>query len=275
MSTVPDVRLNNGTLMPQLGFGVYKVPDDEVADLLSTAFEAGYRSIDTASLYGNERGTGAGIAASGIPREELFVTTKLWNTDHGYDAALRAFDDSLGKLGLDYVDLYLVHWPAAARDLYVETWRALEKIAEEGRAKAIGVSNFQPEHLRRLAEETSVVPAVNQIELHPRLQQNEVRSYDADHGIVTEAWSPLARNRGLLDDPAVVDISHRHGRTPAQVVLRWSVQLRHVVIPKSATPARIHENIDVFGFQLDEGDMAALAALETGDRVGPHPDSVS
>lgn len=275
MSTVPDVRLNNGTLMPQLGFGVYKVPDDEVADILSTAFEAGYRSIDTASLYGNERGTGAGIAASGIPREELFVTTKLWNTDHGYDAALRAFDDSLGKLGLDYVDLYLVHWPAAARDLYVETWRALEKIAEEGRAKAIGVSNFQPEHLRRLAEETSVVPAVNQIELHPRLQQNEVRSYDADHGIVTEAWSPLARNRGLLDDPAVVDIAHRHGRTPAQVVLRWSVQLRHVVIPKSATPARIHENIDVFGFQLDEGDMAALAALETGDRVGPHPDSVS
>ena len=274
MSTVPSVRLNNGTRMPQLGFGVYKVPDEEIAGVLGTAFEAGYRSIDTASLYANERGVGEAIAASGLPREELFVTTKLWNTEHGYDAALRAFDDSLGKLGLEYVDLYLIHWPVPSQDKYVETWRALEKIAAEGRAKAIGVSNFQPEHLRRLVEETGTVPAVNQIELHPRLQQAELRAADAEYGVVTEAWSPLARNRGLLDDPAVLGIADKHARTPAQVVLRWSLQLGNVVIPKSATPARIRENIDVFGFELDDEDMAAVAALETGDRYGPHPDQV-
>jgi len=260
--------------MPQLGFGVYKVPDEEIAGVLGTAFEAGYRSIDTASLYANERGVGEAIAASGLPREELFVTTKLWNTEHGYDAALRAFDDSLGKLGLEYVDLYLIHWPVPSQDKYVETWRALEKIAAEGRAKAIGVSNFQREHLRRLVEETGTVPAVNQIELHPRLQQAELRAADAEYGVVTEAWSPLARNRGLLDDPAVLGIADKHARTPAQVVLRWSLQLGNVVIPKSATPARIRENIDVFGFELDDEDMAAVAALETGDRYGPHPDQV-
>jgi diketogulonate reductase-like aldo/keto reductase len=275
VSTLPEVTLNNGIRMPQLGFGVYKVPEDETQDVVASALEAGYRSIDTAALYRNEAGTGRAIAESGIPREELFVTTKLWNTDHGHDAALRAFDTSLSKLGLDYVDLYLIHWPLPARDLYVETWRALEKIHAEGRARAIGVSNFQPEHLRRLTEQTGTVPAVNQIELHPRLQQRELREFDAGLGIATEAWSPLGRGNGVLEDPAVTSIAERRGRTPAQVVLRWHLQLGNVVIPKSATPSRIRENLDVAGFELEADDMAAMETLETGQRVGPHPDTLN
>lgn len=273
MSTIPEVTLNNGIRMPQLGFGVYQVPEDETRGVVASALEAGYRSIDTAALYRNEAGTGRALAESGIPREELFVTTKLWNTDQGYDAALKAFDTSLAKLGLEYVDLYLVHWPLPARDLYVETWRALEKIHAEGRARAIGVSNFQPAHLRRLTEETDVVPAVNQIELHPRLQQRELREFDASLGIATEAWSPLGRGNGVLEDPVVTGIAEKHGRTPAQVVLRWHIRLGNVVIPKSVTPARIRENIDVFGFELDDDDLAALGTLETGARVGPDPDT--
>ncbi len=273
MSNVPALTLNNGIHMPQLGFGVYQVPDEETPQVVATALEAGYRSFDTATLYGNEESTGRALAESGIPREELFVTTKLWNTDQGYDAALRAFDSSLESLGMDYVDLYLIHWPLPARDLYVETWRALEKVHAEGRARSIGVSNFQPAHLTRLIEETDVVPAVNQVELHPRLQQEELRAFDAGHGIATEAWSPLGRGNGVLDDPAVTGIAGKHGRTPAQVVLRWHLQLGNVVIPKSVTPARIRENIDVFGFELDEADQAALGALETGERVGPHPET--
>ncbi|MGW8375921.1 aldo/keto reductase [Streptomyces sp. ODS28] len=275
MSTVPAITLNNGRTMPQLGFGVYQVPDEEARTAVGTALEAGYRSIDTASLYENERGTGQAVAASGIPREEIFLTTKLWNTDQGHDAALRAFDDSLARLGTDYVDLYLIHWPAPGRDLYVETWRALERIHEEGRAKAIGVSNFHSAHLRRLFEETGVVPALNQIELHPRLQQAELRAFDAEHGIATEAWSPLGRNNGVLDDPAVLKAAEKHGRSPAQVVLRWHIELGNVVIPKSVTPSRIKENLDVFGFTLDEADMAALAELETGERVGPDPETLN
>lgn len=270
-SKVPSVILNNGVAMPQLGFGVWQVPDDEAAKAVGTALDAGYRSIDTAAIYENERGTGEAVAASGIPREELFVTTKLWNSEQGYDSTLRAFDDSLGKLGLDYVDLYLIHWPVPAKDAYVDTYRALEKILADGRAKAIGVSNFLPEHLERLIGETSVVPAVNQIELHPQLAQAESREVHAKHGIATEAWSPLGQGRGLLDVPAIVAIGRKHGRTPAQVVLRWHLQLGNVVIPKSVTPSRIRENIDVFDFELDAEDLAAIAALDENHRLGPNP----
>ncbi|MDN3293877.1 aldo/keto reductase [Streptomyces ficellus] len=271
MSKVPSITLNNGVSMPQLGFGVWQVPDDEAAKAVGTALEAGYRSIDTAAIYENEKGTGQAIAASGLPREEVFVTTKLWNSEQGFDSTLRAFDDSLARLGLDYVDLYLIHWPLPSKDAYVDTYKAFEKIYADGRAKAIGVSNFLPEHLERLLGETSVVPVLNQIELHPQLQQAESRAFHARHDIVTEAWSPLGQGKGLLEAPAVVAIARKHDRTPAQVVLRWHLQLGNVVIPKSVTPSRIRENIDVFDFELDTDDMAALAALDEGKRLGPDP----
>ncbi len=272
-SPVPSVTLNNGVEMPQLGFGVWQVPDDEATAAVATALEAGYRSIDTAAIYGNEEGTGKALAASGLPREELFVTTKLWNSDQGYDTALRAFDASLAKLGLEYVDLYLIHWPQPRRNAYAETWRALERIAGEGRARAVGVSNFHAPHLRRVIAEGTVVPAVNQIELHPRLPQAELRALHAEHGIATEAWSPLGQGKGLLDSPVIGRVAERYGRTPAQVVLRWHLQLGNVVIPKSVTPSRIRENIDVFGFELDTADLAALAGLADGTRLGPDPDT--
>lgn len=271
MSKVPSLSLNNGVDMPQLGFGVWQVPDDEAEQTVATAIEAGYRSIDTAAIYGNESGTGKAIAASGVARDELFVTTKLWNSHQGYDATLAAFDTSLDKLGLDYVDLYLIHWPTPEKDRYVDTYRAFEKIYADGRAKAIGVSNFLPEHVERLIGETSVVPVINQIELHPQLQQAESRAVHAKHGIATEAWSPLGSGRGLLEVPTVVAVAQKHGRTPAQVVLRWHLQLGNVVIPKSVTPSRIAENIDVFGFELDADDLAAFAALDEGKRLGPNP----
>ncbi|WMX48748.1 aldo/keto reductase [Streptomyces roseicoloratus] len=257
--------------MPQLGFGVWQVPDDEAEAAVTTALEAGYRSIDTAAIYENESGTGKALAASGLPREELFVTTKLWNSEQGYDSTLRAFDASLDKLGLDHVDLYLIHWPVPAKDAYVDTFRAFEKILADGRARAIGVSNFLPEHLDRLIDATSVVPAVNQIELHPQLQQAESREAHARHGIATEAWSPLGQGRGLLEVPAIVAIAQKHGRTPAQVVLRWHLQTGNVVIPKSVTPSRIRENIDVFDFELDAEDLAGIAVLDEGRRLGPNP----
>ncbi|WP_409062861.1 aldo/keto reductase [Streptomyces sp. SYP-A7185] len=257
--------------MPQLGFGVWQVPDDEAESAVATALEAGYRSIDTAAVYGNEEGTGRAIAASGIAREDLFVTTKLWNTDQGYDSTLRAFDASLDKLGLDRVDLYLIHWPLPSKGLAVDTYKAFEKIQADGRATSIGVSNFLPEHLEQLLAETSVVPAVNQIELHPHLQQHASRAFHAEQGIATEAWSPLGQGKGLLEVPAIVAIARKHGRTPAQVVLRWHVQLGNVVIPKSVTPSRIKENIDVFGFELDPEDMAAISALNEDRRLGPDP----
>lgn len=257
MSKVPPITLNNGVEMPQLGFGVWQVPDDEAETAVATALEAGYRSIDTAAAYGNEEGTGRAIARSGVPREDLFVTTKLWNSDQGYEATLRAFDASVSKLGLDYVDLYLIHWPTPERGLYVDTYKAFEKLHADGRIRAIGVSNFLPEHLEHLIAETSVVPAVNQIELHPHLQQHTAREYHAERGITTEAWSPLGSGKGILEIPAIVAIAQKHGRTPAQVVLRWHIQLGNVVIPKSVTPSRIEENIDVFGFSLDAEDLAA------------------
>ncbi|MFI0964954.1 aldo/keto reductase [Streptomyces sp. NPDC021080] len=257
--------------MPQLGFGVWQVPDDEAERAVTTALEAGYRSIDTAAIYGNEEGTGKAVRASGIAREELFVTTKLWNSDQGYDSALRAFDTSLEKLGLDHVDLYLIHWPTPARDRYVDTFKALEKIYADGRAKAIGTSNFLPEHLARLIDETSVIPAVNQIELHPHLQQRAAREFHAEQGIATEAWSPLGQGKGLLEVPAIVAIAQKHGRSTAQIVLRWHLQLGNIVIPKSVTPSRIKENIDVFDFSLDTEDIAAISALNEDRRIGPDP----
>ncbi|MEV4680805.1 aldo/keto reductase [Streptomyces kurssanovii] len=275
MSKVPFITLNNGVAMPQLGFGVWQVPDGEAAQTVTTALEAGYRSIDTAAIYGNEAGTGKAVTGSGIAREELFVTTKLWNSEQGYDSTLRAFDESLGKLGLDYVDLYLIHWPMPARDTYVDTYKAFEKILADGRAKAIGVSNFRVEDLERLIGETSVVPAVNQVELHPQLQQSGLKDFHTKHGIATEAWSPLGQGKDLLQAPTVVAVARKHDRTPAQVVLRWHLQVGNVVIPKSVTPSRIQENIDVFDFELDADDLAAFTALDEGRRLGPDPADVN
>ncbi|MFE9364522.1 aldo/keto reductase [Streptomyces sp. NPDC006978] len=274
MSTVPTVTLNNGVTIPQLGFGVFQVPDGETTAAVASALEAGYRSIDTAAVYGNEAGVGRALAESGLARDELFVTTKLWNADQGYDATLAAFDTSLAELGLDHVDLYLIHWPTPARDLYTDTWRALEKLLADGRIRAAGVSNFQPAHLRRLAEESSLVPAVNQIELHPGLQQSELRAVHAEYGIATEAWSPLAQG-ALLNEEAIVAVAERHGKTPAQAVLRWHLQLGNIVIPKSVTPARIRQNIDVFDFELSAADMDAIAGLDRDMRTGPDPDTLN
>ncbi|XVV38113.1 aldo/keto reductase [Streptomyces sp. CA-100214] len=261
--------------MPQLGFGVWQVPDDEAETAVVQALEAGYRSIDTAAIYGNEEGTGRALAASGVAREDLFVTTKLWNSEQGYDSTLRAFDASLAKLGLEYLDLYLIHWPVPAKDRYVDTYKAFEKLLADGRVRAIGVSNFLPEHLERLTGETSVVPAVNQIELHPHLQQHASREAHAEQGIATEAWSPLGSGKGILEIPAIVAIAQKHNRTPAQVVLRWHLQLGNVVIPKSVTPSRIKENIDVFGFTLDTEDLAAISALNEDRRLGSDPAEVN
>lgn len=270
--TVPHVRLNNGVSMPQLGFGVFQVPNDETEAAVLTALEVGYRGIDTAKVYGNEEGVGAALAKSGIPRNELFVTTKLWNSDHGYDSVMRAFDDSLRRLRLDQLDLYLIHWPTPKRDRFVETWRAFEKLLADGGTRAIGVSNFQPAHLRRVIDETGTVPAVNQIELHPALPQDELRAFNAENDIITESWSPLAQGQ-LLSQPALQTLAAKHGKTPAQVVIRWHLQLGNVVIPKSKTPSRIQENFAVFDFQLDNDDMAAIADLETGIRTGGDPDT--
>ncbi|MCH0558027.1 aldo/keto reductase [Streptomyces sp. MUM 16J] len=270
-SKVPPIILNNGVEMPQLGFGVWQVPDTEAERVVTTALESGYRSIDTAAIYGNEEGTGKAIAVSGLPREDIFVTTKLWNSDQGYDSTLRAFDTSLEKLGLDYLDLYLIHWPVPSRGNYIDTYKALEKLHADGRVRALGVSNFLPEHLRRLASETSVIPTVNQIELHPYLQQHAARAFHAEQGIATEAWSPLGQGRGLLEVPALIAIAQKHNRTPAQIVLRWHVQLGNIVIPKSVTPSRIKENIEVFDFSLDDEDLAAVSALNEDRRLGPDP----
>jgi 2,5-diketo-D-gluconate reductase A len=272
MTAVPNLTLIDGPEIPQLGFGVFQIPDAETEAAVTTALQAGYRSIDTAAIYRNEVGVGKALAESGIARDELYVTTKLWNEEQGYDSTLAACEASLEKLGLDYVDLYLIHWPAAQQGRYLDTWRAFEKLLADGRTKAIGVSNFQPPHLERVLEEGSVVPAVNQIELHPLLQQAELREFHRKHGILTEAWSPLAQGE-LLEDRTLVQIAARHGKTVAQVVLRWHVQLGNVVIPKSVTPSRIAENIDVFDFELTFDDLAAIEGLEAGHRTGPDPDT--
>ncbi len=271
--TVPTVTLPDGVEMPRVGFGVFQVPPAEAADVVSTALDAGYRSIDTAAIYGNEEGVGEAIARSGLPRDELFVTTKLWNSDQGYDSTLRAFDESMCKLGLEVLDLYLIHWPVPARDAYVDTWRAFQRLHAEGRVRAIGVSNFQRSHLDRLAAESDAVPAVNQIELHPLLPQAELRGVHAERGIVTEAWSPLAKGGDLLADPLVTRIAEAHGKTPAQVLLRWHLELGNVVIPKSVTPERIRANLQVVDFALTAEDMTALVGLESGTRTGPDPDT--
>ncbi|BDZ44750.1 aldo/keto reductase [Naasia aerilata] len=267
----PTVPLNDGRRIPQLGLGVYKIADSDVERVIGEALEVGYRHIDTATLYRNERGVGRAVRNAPVPREDLFVTTKLWNDDQGYDRALRAFDESMSRLGLDYVDLYLIHWPVPSQDRYVETWRALERIQEEGRARSIGVSNFATHHLERVLGEGRVAPAVNQVELHPWLPQDELREFDAAHGIVTEAWSPLARGR-VLGDELLERIGAKHGKSSAQVVLRWHLDRGIVVIPKSVTPSRIRENFDVFDFSLDEEDAAAIAALGSGERTGRDPD---
>ncbi|MFI6318456.1 aldo/keto reductase [Nonomuraea sp. NPDC050556] len=259
----------NGVQIPQLGFGVWRVPDDEAATAVSAALKAGYRSIDTATLYQNEAGVGRALAGSAVPREKLFITTKLWNSDH--DRVEAAFEGSLKLLGLDYLDLYLIHWPVPEQDRYVEAWRGLERLFKDGRVRAIGVSNFTVGNLERLMEETQIVPSINQIELHPNFPQAEVRAFHEANGILTEAWSPLGQGKGLLEEPALGTLAAKHGRTPAQIVLRWHIQLGNVVIPKSVTPSRIRENIDVFEFTLDPEDMAAIGALNTDTRLGPDP----
>ncbi len=275
MADVPVITLNSGRHMPQLGFGVFKVPLDETQRAVGAALEAGYRSIDTAAMYRNEEGVGAAIAASGLPRDQVFITTKLNNDAHGYDNALAAFEQSRAKLGLDVLDLYLIHWPMPAQNRYVETWQAMIKLRDDGLIRSIGVSNFQPAHLDRLVSETGVTPAVNQIELHPYLIQQELRDYDAARGIATEAWSPIARGGDLLKDETITSLAEKYGKTPAQIVIRWHLELGNVVIPKSVTPDRIRENFDVFDIDLDAEDVEAISALDRNDRIGSHPDDVN
>jgi 2,5-diketo-D-gluconate reductase A len=272
MADIPTVALNSGYSMPQLGFGVFQIPNDETERAVSTAFEVGYRSIDTAAMYQNEPGVAAAIKGSGLPRHELFITTKLNNNAHGYDAGRAAFHESLDKLGLDYLDLYLIHWPLPAKNLYVETWKALISLRDEGLVRSIGVSNFQPRHLDRIIDETGVTPAVNQIELHPYLTQGPLREYDRAHDIATEAWSPIAKGGELLKDQVITSLADKYGKTPAQIVIRWHLELGNVVIPKSVTPSRIAENFDVFDFELASEDVEAISALNRDERTGPDPD---
>ncbi|MCU1530253.1 MAG: oxidoreductase [Frondihabitans sp.] len=270
---VPSIRLNDGNSIPQLGLGVYKVDDDGAERASSTALEVGYRHLDTAEYYGNEAGVGRALRSSGLPRDDVFVTTKVWNDQQGYESTLLSFDRSMKRLGLDVVDLYLIHWPAPRQDLYIETYRALEKIREEGRARSIGVCNFQTHHLERLLGETDVVPVINQIEVQPWLQQRELRAFGDARHIVTEAWSPLARGR-ILDEPTLTTLAAKYGVSTAQIVIRWHLQSGLVVIPKSVTPSRIAENFDVFGFELSADDLATIDSLDSGERVGSHPDEV-
>jgi 2,5-diketo-D-gluconate reductase A len=273
MATVPTITLNNGVEIPQLGFGVYQVPPEETENAVRAALEVGYRHIDTAEMYGNEKGVGAGIRASGVPREEVFVTSKLNNGFHAHDDALKAFDGTLEALGSDYVDLFLIHWPLPGIDVdYVETWKALEEIYESGRAKSIGVSNFNAHHLRKLHGETEVVPAVNQIEVHPYLAQDELRAFNAEHQIATEAWSPIAQGK-VLDDPTILRVAERYGKTASQVTLRWHVQRGDIVFPKSVTRSRVEENFDIFDFELSEDDLREITALDRNERTGPDPDT--
>ncbi len=270
--SVPRLPLGGGEEIPQLGFGVFQVPPEDTTEVVVRALEAGYRHIDTAAAYQNEAGVGQALRASGLDRDEVFVTTKCFNDDHGYEEAKHALHSSLDKLEMSHVDLYLIHWPVPAHDRYVETWKAFIEMQQEGLTRSIGVSNFQPAHLARLADETGVTPAINQVELHPRLQQPGLRREHADRDILTEAWSPLAQGQ-VLDDPVITEIAQAQGKTPGQVVLRWHLQLGNVVIPKSVTPQRIEENLDVFGFELSDEEMEQIESLDAGERTGPDPDT--
>jgi 2,5-diketo-D-gluconate reductase A len=275
-NSVPTITLNDGHDIPQLGFGVFQVEPTETTRIVSDALEVGYRHIDTAAIYGNEEGVGKALAASGIDRSKLFVTTKLWNDKQGTQSALDAFDESLEKLGLDYVDLYLIHWPSPANDKYVEAWKTLAQIRESGRARSIGVSNFLVPHLERIISETDVVPAVNQIEVHPAGQQPEVAAFSRQHGIQIEAWGPLGQGKyPLLEEDVITAAAESHGKTPAQVVIRWHLQTGNIVFPKSNRRERMAENFDVFDFELSNTELATITALERGGRVGAHPNDVN
>lgn len=273
--TVPTVKLNDGNHIPQLGYGVWQVGNDEAVAAVSEALKAGYRHIDTAAIYGNEEGVGKAINSSGIERGDIFLTTKLWNSEQGYESTLKAFDTSLKKLGTDYVDLYLIHWPMPSKDLFMETWRAFLKLKEEGRAKSIGVSNFRTADLERIIKESGVTPVLNQIELHPQFQQDELRLFHSKHNIATEAWSPLGQGK-ILEDATLKTIAEKHGKSVAQVILRWHIETGNIVIPKSVTPARIRENFDVFDFHLNGTDHDAITKLDKADgRIGPNPSTFS
>lgn len=271
-SSIPSIPLNDGAEIPQLGFGTWQIPGREATASVKKALETGCRLIDTAAAYENEEAVGEGIRSSGVPRGEVFVTTKLWNDEHGRDAALRGLDASLARLGLDCVDLYLIHWPVPTQNKFVESWRALIRARDEGKAKSIGVSNFSEAHLQRLFDETGIIPAVNQIELHPLFTQKPLRAFHTKHGIVTESWSPLGRGR-LIEDPIVKAVAARHERTPGQIILRWHIDNGLVVIPKSVTPKRIEENARLFDFRLTSEDLAELAKLDTNERLGPDPET--
>ena len=271
-TAVPNVRLNNGVEIPQLGFGVFQVKPRDTAEAVSTALQIGYRHIDTAEMYRNEKEVGQAIARSGIARSEVFVTSKLNNNYRTFDDALRAFDQTLVDLGVEQIDLFLIHWPLPTISDFVERWKALERVYGEGRARAIGVSNFEAHHLQRLFDETEVVPAVNQIEVHPYFAQDDLLAFDAQHGIATEAWAPLVQG-AVLDDQTVVDVAHAYGKSPAQVVLRWHVQRNSIVFPKSVTPKRIQENFEIFDFDLSDADMERISALDRDGRTGPDPDT--
>jgi 2,5-diketo-D-gluconate reductase A len=269
-TSVPAVTLHDGVEIPQLGFGVFQVRPEDTQQAVEEALEVGYRHIDTAAAYRNERGVGAAIAASGMPRDEIFVTTKLWNSHQGYESTLGAFRKSLDRLGLDQVDLYLIHWPVPTEGRALDTWRAFERVHDEGRSRTIGVSNFRIEDLEQLEQQAFIQPTINQIELHPHFPQAELRAWHQEHGIATESWSPLAQG-ALLVNETIASVAARHDRTPAQVILRWHLQLGNVVIPKSVTPARIRENFELFDFELSEEDMTEIAALDVGQRIGPDP----
>ena len=274
MTSVPNLPLSTGSStidIPQLGFGVWQVPDAEVDAAIASALEVGYRSIDTAAIYGNEDGVGRALAATDLPRDDLFVTTKVWNDDQGRDATLAAFDTSMKRLRLDVLDLYLIHWPTPEKDRYVDTWKALLELRGSGRVRAVGVCNFTIEHLQRLLDETGELPAINQVELHPHLQQPELREFHEANGVLTEAYSPLASGGAVLSDETIAQVAAKHGVTPAQAILRWHTQLGNVVIPKSVTPSRIAENFDLFGFELDADDLSTFARLDRGERVGADP----